>query len=86
MHNGTAYNHPPAWRLIVTLRDRSGDRDVWLDFVTRVALDSQLTSFARLRRRRSDVYEFENEQGEVLAFRADGYLRHTIASIPSRIP
>lgn len=74
---------PLNWRLSVRLSDGRYAQTATMDFVRRETIDLQLVqlkfkqhdpSFTRL-------FEFTNEHGELLAFRAVSYGSHSVTAI-----
>ena len=73
------------WRLNVNLRDGKYCQVATLDFMRRGTIDVQL---AQLGFKQSDhdwskLFEFTNETGDLLAFRAATYGSHTVTAIAS---
>jgi hypothetical protein len=74
---------PLSWRLTVSLRDGAYAQTATMDFVHRETLDLQLGQLL-FKQRRNDwakLFEFTNESGEVLAFRATTYGSHTVTAV-----
>ncbi len=74
---------PLNWRLTVSLRDGAYNQTVTMDFVHRETLDLQLVQLF-FKRRTTDwakLFEFTNESGELLAFRATAYGSHAVTAI-----
>jgi hypothetical protein len=76
---------PLNWRLTVSLKDGAYAQTATMDFVSRETLDSQLVQLF-FKQRTNDwakLFEFRNETGELLAFRATAYGSHTVTAIES---
>jgi hypothetical protein len=74
---------PLNWRLTVSLRDGTYAQTATMDFVHRETLDVQLVQlfFKQRTRDSAKLFEFKNESGELLAFRATTYGSHTVTSV-----
>ena len=73
----------PHWRLSIYLRDGKYTQTATMDFTRRETIEPQL---AQLLFRQNDInarglFEFTNEFGEVLAFRAFAYGSHSVTAI-----
>jgi hypothetical protein len=70
----------------VNLRDGKYAQTASMDFVHRGTLDPQLAQLL-VKQRVGDgakLFEFTNESGELLAFRASAYGSHTITAVDRR--
>ena len=76
---------PLSWRLSVNLRDRKYTQIATMDFARRERIDLQLVQllFKQHDKSWSKLFEFTNELGELLAFRASAYDSHTVTEIES---
>jgi hypothetical protein len=76
---------PLSWRLSVNLRDRTYTQIATMDFARRETIDLQLVQlfFKQDDKNWSKLFEFTNEHGELLAFRASAYDSHTVTEIES---
>jgi hypothetical protein len=71
------------WRLSVSLREGTYAQTATMDFARRETIDLQLVQLL-FRQNDSDcrkLFEFTNEFGELLAFRAIAYGSHTVTAI-----
>jgi hypothetical protein len=74
---------PLNWRLSVNLRDRIYTQTATMDFVRRETIDLQLVQLL-FKQHDTDfrkLFEFKNELGELLAFRAAAYESHAVTAI-----
>jgi hypothetical protein len=71
------------WRLSVSLRDGPYAQIATLDFSQRETIDAQLAqlSFEQYGSNCRQLFEFTNESGELLAFRASAYRSYSVAPI-----
>jgi hypothetical protein len=74
---------PLNWRLSVSLRDGKYAQIATMDFVRRETIDVQLV---QLLFKQNDIdgrklFEFKNELGELLAFRAATYGSHIVTAL-----
>ena len=76
---------PLSWRLSVHLRDGTYAQTATIDFARRETIDLQLVQlfFKQHDKSWSKLFEFMNEFGELLAFRASAYDSHTVIEIES---
>jgi hypothetical protein len=76
---------PLNWRLNVNLSDGKYAQVATIDFARRETLDLQLVQlfFKQHGNDLSKLFEFTNELGELLAFRASAYDSHTVTEIES---
>lgn len=76
---------PSTWRLSVNLRDRAYTQVATMDFARRERIDLQLVQlfFKQHDNHWSKLFEFTNEHGELLAFRASAYDSHSVTEIDS---
>ena len=76
---------PLSWRLSVNLRDHAYAQVATMDFARRETIDLQLVQllFKQNDEHWSKLFEFTNELGELLAFRASAYDSHTVTEIQS---
>jgi hypothetical protein len=74
---------PRNWRFTVSLRDGTYAQTATMDFVHRETLDTQLVQLLFKQRTKdfAKLFEFKNESGELLAFRATTYGSHTITAV-----
>jgi hypothetical protein len=76
---------PLNWRLSVTLRDGTRAQTATIDFVRRETIDLQLVQLLfKQQDSWKKLFEFTNEFGELLAFRAMAYGSHSVTPIESR--
>ena len=76
---------PRNWRLTVSLRDGAYSQTATMDFVHRETLESQLAqlSFKVRKQDWAKLFEFTNECGELLAFRATTYGSYSVTAVPA---
>jgi hypothetical protein len=74
---------PLNWRLSVSLRDRKYTQTATIDFARRETIDLQLVQlmFKQHDKNWRTLFEFTNELGELLAFRAVAYHSHVVTAI-----
>jgi hypothetical protein len=74
---------PFSWRLSVNLRDHKYTQIATMDFARRETVDLQLVQlfFKQHDKNWTKLFEFTNEVGELLAFRASTYTSHTVTEI-----
>ena len=73
----------PRWRLSVRLQDGNYAQTVTLDFVCRDTVESQRSQllFKQCDYNCPGLFEFRNESGELLAFRAFAYHSHSVTAL-----
>jgi hypothetical protein len=71
------------WRLSVSLRDGPYAQTATMDFSQRETIDGQLGQLASEQYGGNSwqLFEFKNESGELLAFRAATYCSHSVTAI-----
>jgi hypothetical protein len=76
-------SQPLNWRLSVSLRDGNYAQTATMDFARRETIEAQLVQlfFKQNDNRGRKLFEFTNELGELLAFRAAAYGSHTVTAI-----
>jgi hypothetical protein len=76
-------SQPLNWRLSVSLRDGKYAQTATIDFACRETIELQLVQllFKQHGNDGRKLFEFTNEQGELLAFRAMTYGSHTVTAI-----
>jgi hypothetical protein len=74
---------PLSWRLSVSLRDHTYTQTATMDFIRRETIDLQLVQllFKQHDKHWRTLFEFTNELGELLAFRAAAYDSHVVTAI-----
>ena len=74
------------WRLSVSLQDGTYAQIATMDFARRETIESQLVQlvFKQNAHDCRKLFEFTNERGELLAFRATAYGSHTVTAIESQ--
>jgi hypothetical protein len=74
---------PLNWRLSVSLRDGTYAQTATMDFIRRETLDFQLVQqlLKQQDKHWRTLFEFTNELGELLAFRAAAYDSHVVTAI-----
>jgi hypothetical protein len=72
-----------SWRLSVNLRDGTYTQTATMDFACRETIDLQLVQllFKQHDKHWRTLFEFTNELGELLAFRAAAYESHVVTAI-----